>query len=193
MMVDQIPKLCLLDRLIRESPHREFLRIRHPDPVADDPVFVRQKSRRQVRLHRTRDTRKARRKLRLRAFCHDPVQSRKFCQVLLTKRRDRQKNDISHHFRSPFSSFALFFRMPFSLHPAVSERKGGSALGNSLFFYSSIPITRRQVCIFREISNFFENSKVLQEISVEIGEYHGKEDAIRVIEECKKAYLEHQE
>jgi len=47
--------------------------------------------------------------------------------------------------------------------------------------------------ILKEISNFFENYKVLQGISVEIGEYHGKEDAIRVIEECKQAYLEHQE
>lgn len=44
--------------------------------------------------------------------------------------------------------------------------------------------------ILKEISNFFENYKVLQGISVEIGEYHGKEDAIRVIEECKKAYEE---
>lgn len=46
--------------------------------------------------------------------------------------------------------------------------------------------------ILKEISNFFENYKVLQGISVEIGEYHGKEDAIRIIEDCRRAYEERQ-
>lgn len=42
--------------------------------------------------------------------------------------------------------------------------------------------------VLKEISNFFSNYKVLQGITVEVGQYHGKEDAIRVIESCKKAY-----
>ncbi len=43
----------------------------------------------------------------------------------------------------------------------------------------------------REISNFFQNYKVLQGITVEVGEYHGMEDAIAVIEECTRKYLFH--
>ena len=43
--------------------------------------------------------------------------------------------------------------------------------------------------ILKEISNFFQNYKVLQGITVEVGEYHGMEDAIRVIEECTRRYL----
>ena len=43
--------------------------------------------------------------------------------------------------------------------------------------------------ILREISNFFQSYKVLQGIAVEVGQYHGMEDAIRVIEECTRQYL----
>ena len=42
--------------------------------------------------------------------------------------------------------------------------------------------------VLKEISNFFQNYKVLQGITVEVGEYYDMEDAIRVIEECKARY-----
>ena len=45
--------------------------------------------------------------------------------------------------------------------------------------------------ILKEISNFFQNYKVLQGVVVEVGEYHGKEDAARIIAQCKKAFLAH--
>lgn len=44
--------------------------------------------------------------------------------------------------------------------------------------------------VLKEIANFFTNYKVLQGIKVEVGEYHGKEEAMDVIEACRKAYLE---
>ena len=44
--------------------------------------------------------------------------------------------------------------------------------------------------VLKEISNFFANYKVLQDIKVEVGEYHSKEDAIAVIEACRAAYAE---
>ncbi len=40
----------------------------------------------------------------------------------------------------------------------------------------------------KEIANFFSNYKILQGISVEVGTFHGKEEALRIIEECKEAY-----
>ena len=40
----------------------------------------------------------------------------------------------------------------------------------------------------REIKNFFENYKVLQNVDVEVGDYYSKEDAIAVIEECRLRY-----
>lgn len=43
--------------------------------------------------------------------------------------------------------------------------------------------------ILKEIANFFANYKVLQDVPVEVGEYKGKEDALRIIEECKLNYL----
>lgn len=43
--------------------------------------------------------------------------------------------------------------------------------------------------ILMEISNFFESYKVLQKIPVEVGEYHGLDDAIGIIEECTRRYL----
>lgn len=42
--------------------------------------------------------------------------------------------------------------------------------------------------VLKEIANFFGNYKVLQGITVEVGEYHGKEDAVRIIEECRARY-----
>lgn len=42
--------------------------------------------------------------------------------------------------------------------------------------------------VLKEIKNFFSNYKVLQEMVVEVGEYYGKEDAIRIIEECRESY-----
>ena len=42
--------------------------------------------------------------------------------------------------------------------------------------------------ILKEIANFFSNYKVLQNVKVEIGNFHSKEEAIKIIEECKKAY-----
>ena len=47
--------------------------------------------------------------------------------------------------------------------------------------------------VLKEISNFFQNYKSLQGIPVEVGEYHGMTDAIRIIEECIQRYLVHGE
>ena len=41
-----------------------------------------------------------------------------------------------------------------------------------------------------EIKNFFENYKTLQNIKVEVTDYYSKEEAIKLIKECKKAYKE---
>ena len=42
--------------------------------------------------------------------------------------------------------------------------------------------------VLKEIANFFANYKVLQGIKVEVGQFHGKADAARVIRECREAY-----
>ena len=42
--------------------------------------------------------------------------------------------------------------------------------------------------ILEEIANFFANYKVLQGIKVEVGGYHGKEEAIEIIEKCREAH-----
>lgn len=42
----------------------------------------------------------------------------------------------------------------------------------------------------KEIANFFANYKVLQDVVVEVGEYHSKEEAIHIIEKCREAYAE---
>jgi len=42
--------------------------------------------------------------------------------------------------------------------------------------------------ILKEISNFFDNYKVLQNIPVETGDYHGRLEAERIIDECKARY-----
>ena len=39
--------------------------------------------------------------------------------------------------------------------------------------------------ILDEIKNFFENYKTLQKQEVKVGKYHGKEEALELIEECK--------
>ena len=44
--------------------------------------------------------------------------------------------------------------------------------------------------VLKEIANFFTNYKVLQGIKVEVGAFHGKKEALDVIEMCRKAYLE---
>ena len=42
--------------------------------------------------------------------------------------------------------------------------------------------------VLKEISNFFQNYKVLQGVNVEVGSYHSAEEALRIIEECRTAY-----
>lgn len=44
--------------------------------------------------------------------------------------------------------------------------------------------------VLKEIANFFANYKVLQGVKVEVGSYHGKDDAIAVIEACRRACSE---
>ena len=39
-----------------------------------------------------------------------------------------------------------------------------------------------------EIQNFFENYKQLENTKVEVKEYHPKEEALKLIEDCKKRY-----
>lgn len=41
-----------------------------------------------------------------------------------------------------------------------------------------------------EIKNFFQSYKVLQGITVNVTDYHGKEEAIQLIEQCKAKYKE---
>lgn len=42
--------------------------------------------------------------------------------------------------------------------------------------------------ILEEIKNFFENYKTLQKIEVKVGDYHNKEEALKLIYECKERY-----
>ena len=44
--------------------------------------------------------------------------------------------------------------------------------------------------VLKEIANFFTNYKVLQGIKVDVGEYHGREEAMEIVEKCRKAYTE---
>lgn len=44
--------------------------------------------------------------------------------------------------------------------------------------------------ILDEIKNFFENYKTLQNIKVEVGEYHSKEEALEIIREAKERYIQ---
>lgn len=44
--------------------------------------------------------------------------------------------------------------------------------------------------VLKEIRNFFQNYKVLQDIVVEVGEYHGLEETLKVIEESRERYYQ---
>lgn len=44
--------------------------------------------------------------------------------------------------------------------------------------------------VLKEISNFFANYKVLQGVKVEVGDYYPREDAVRIIKECRQKFLE---
>ena len=46
--------------------------------------------------------------------------------------------------------------------------------------------------VLKEIANFFANYKVLQGIKVEVGSYHGKDEAMAVIDQCRKAWADTQ-
>lgn len=46
--------------------------------------------------------------------------------------------------------------------------------------------------VLKEIANFFANYKVLQDVVVEVGEYRGKADTLRVIDECRERYQQAQ-
>lgn len=41
----------------------------------------------------------------------------------------------------------------------------------------------------KEIQNFFENYKKLQDVTVEVGEYHSKSSALKVIDECRSEFM----
>ena len=43
--------------------------------------------------------------------------------------------------------------------------------------------------VLKEISNFFANYKVLQNVTVEVGEYVNKTQALQIIEQCRAAYI----
>lgn len=45
--------------------------------------------------------------------------------------------------------------------------------------------------VLKEISNFFANYKVLQDVVVEVGEYHTKDEAIAIIRQCREVYAAH--
>ena len=45
--------------------------------------------------------------------------------------------------------------------------------------------------ILEEIHNFFENYKQLEKTSVVVKDYHSKEEALKLIEECKERYNLH--
>ena len=47
--------------------------------------------------------------------------------------------------------------------------------------------------VLKEIANFFTNYKVLQNVTVEVGEYRGREDALRVIDQCRRAWEQKKE
>ena len=42
--------------------------------------------------------------------------------------------------------------------------------------------------VLKEIANFFGNYKVLQNVPVEVGNYHGKDAAVRIIRECREKF-----
>ena len=42
--------------------------------------------------------------------------------------------------------------------------------------------------VLKEIANFFANYKVLQNVPVEVGQYHGKSEAVRIIAQCRRNF-----
>lgn len=40
----------------------------------------------------------------------------------------------------------------------------------------------------KEIAHFFDNYKELQNVEVHVGDYHGKQEALEIIEQCRAAY-----
>ena len=44
--------------------------------------------------------------------------------------------------------------------------------------------------VLKEISNFFANYKVLQNVTVEVGQYLSKAEALSIIAQCKEKYAE---
>lgn len=42
--------------------------------------------------------------------------------------------------------------------------------------------------VLKEIRNFFQNYKVLQNITVEVGDYHGLDETIQIIQDCRQRY-----
>ena len=42
--------------------------------------------------------------------------------------------------------------------------------------------------ILKEIANFFANYKVLQNVPVEVGQYYGKAEAVRIIAQCRENF-----
>ena len=42
--------------------------------------------------------------------------------------------------------------------------------------------------VLKEISNFFANYKVLQNVTVTVGEYLSKKEALQIIQQCRDAY-----
>ncbi|HOO49638.1 MAG TPA: inorganic diphosphatase [Saccharofermentans sp.] len=44
--------------------------------------------------------------------------------------------------------------------------------------------------ILKEIKNFFDNYKVLQKVEVTTGDYHDKEEAVQIVEECRARFQE---
>ena len=45
--------------------------------------------------------------------------------------------------------------------------------------------------MLKEIANFFANYKVLQNVPVEVGDYHTKDEAVRIIAECREKFKQH--
>ena len=46
--------------------------------------------------------------------------------------------------------------------------------------------------VLKEIANFFANYKVLQGVKVEVGSYHGREEALEIIAQCRRAWEDKQ-
>ena len=42
--------------------------------------------------------------------------------------------------------------------------------------------------VLKEIANFFANYKVLQNVPVEVGNYYGKDEAVRIIAACREKF-----